>query len=813
MDKRNVRKIQKIDVPSLIERTKRFLEKCYNKNLLGSDFIDAMGECKEKERFTRLLEICGYVDDPDGFFSEITRKVRMLRAGDDILIEFCGVKIPYLFLSEIMVVVSPGEGLITIRDVAQLEKVTKIEVPMDKRKEMQEVIDTYPVRFSKHALRQMRLSKDIAFQYMPFVDELDPEGLINTWVGQFHKGLLERMYLNRPIFVLNMSCPVYCRFCFRKHKSCRDQPAPAVKDVREAIRYIATHQEIKEVVLTGGDVFMNKLTLVAAIEGLKIIPHLQTLRIATRNLSYYPDMFYKNDGWWMTFLLEKNAELRGMGKRIEIATHFIFPEEVSSRSLELVQRFVQAGIPVYVQTPYLKGCTGAGLIRLYSLLRSAGAEMHYIYIPCSAIQGNKRYWAPLSEGVSVASALRAGLSDRAIPRICVATPIGKIDMGTSGWPVEPGTQKGRIWIRTPYSVEYLERFCEKLEMNNCRLNDEGTLDYHHMVPKGIGDEGLYHGARKPLEVKLEPLVDMREVLSDLQDGVLSDQRDLSGIVQTGIKCCARKHMTQVEVDILGEGLSEALAYVFEDERITDVVLSAKDGCIGALDKCEEVAKKLKAIKHVTALRLREYLFTYRTESFTEDVIERLSKMSVFSISDPLRVEIETQFLHMSEFCDNHKILTDLLRRKGITVYANSQLLFGVNDFLDGMQKISYQCREKDIEFHHVYVCGCGLQDKWNKERIDAGHVLDIATFLRRHGSGREIPRIVLRTFLGVLDFNLTSKFVKKGVGVCLWALPFDKGHFSSMDKGFSWPDGVEEKDGHPLISFKSMVFSDEFLLR
>jgi sulfatase maturation enzyme AslB (radical SAM superfamily) len=51
-------------------------------------------------------------------------------------------------------------------------------------------------------------------------------GHTNTWIGQFHQGLLEQMYQNRVIFLLNMSCPVYCRFCFRKHKESRNEANP-----------------------------------------------------------------------------------------------------------------------------------------------------------------------------------------------------------------------------------------------------------------------------------------------------------------------------------------------------------------------------------------------------------------------------------------------------------------------------------------------------------------------------------------------------------------------------------------------------------
>jgi lysine 2,3-aminomutase len=105
---------------------------------------------------------------------------------------------------------------------------------------MQQVLDTYPVRLSMHTIRQMRVSGNVAYQYLPFVEELDDTGHTNTWIGQFHQGLLEQMYQNRVIFLLNMSCPVYCRFCFRKHKESRNETNPTPADVKRAVDHVAT---------------------------------------------------------------------------------------------------------------------------------------------------------------------------------------------------------------------------------------------------------------------------------------------------------------------------------------------------------------------------------------------------------------------------------------------------------------------------------------------------------------------------------------------------------------------------------------------
>jgi lysine 2,3-aminomutase len=229
------------------------------------------------------------------------------------------------------------------------------------------------------------------------------------------------MYQNRVIFLLNMSCPVYCRFCFRKHKDSRNEQNPSVEGVKKAVQHVKDSPSVKEIVATGGDPFMNRANMAATIDGLMEVDHVQTLRLATRSIAYYPDLFLKNESAYLKYLKQKSFELQQNGKRMEVATHFIHPDEISPESLEIISDLVNNGIAVYVQTPFLKDCNDKGpeLVRLFSLLRGAGAELHYIYIPCSPIHGNSIYWSTLSEGIRIANHLRAHLSDRIIPRICI----------------------------------------------------------------------------------------------------------------------------------------------------------------------------------------------------------------------------------------------------------------------------------------------------------------------------------------------------------------------------------------------------------
>ena len=476
-----------IPLNELISALTRFLDHFGEQSLLGNEVYQITGSGAGADKFARLLAACGYPEDPKGFFTELLDLIG--KADGSLKIAVNGVELPHLLLMAVMELVLPGNKFVSVKTVDQLEKLANLRVPQADRSNMQEVMDTYPVRLSMHTIRQMRVSRNVAYQYLPFVEELDSVGHTNTWIGQFHQGLLEQMYQNRVIFLLNMSCPVYCRFCFRKHKESRNEANPSVADVKKAIEHVRNSPGIKEVVVTGGDPFMNRDNMACTIDGLMEVEHVQTLRLATRTIAYYPEMFLANDARLLNYLKQKNLELQARGKRMEVATHFIHPDEVSPQSLEIISELVRNGIAVYVQTPFLNDCNDEGpeLVKLFSLLRGAGAELHYIYIPCSPIHGNSVYWSPLSKGLDAGKYLRAHLSDRVIPRICTATPIGKMDWNSSGWAVEPVEGNPNfIWIRTPYTPDYFKRFAPLAnELDNIRVNQEGTIDVQYMAKLGM----------------------------------------------------------------------------------------------------------------------------------------------------------------------------------------------------------------------------------------------------------------------------------------------------------------------------------------
>jgi lysine 2,3-aminomutase len=777
------------------------------KTLVEKEFYKIIGEGDGKSRLNNLLKASGYQDDSEGFFKEVISKICNPNK-ERIYVN--GITMPHLLLVALLEKILPGNGYLSIKNTQQLEQATNLNIPSKDRADIQKVIEKYPVRISKHTIRQMMVSQGVAYQYMPFIEELDSIGHTNTWIGQFHDGLLEQMYQNRVIFLLNMTCPVYCRFCFRKHKDSRNEKNPTINDVRSAVEHVKSSPLIKEIVVTGGDPFLNRKNMAETIDGLMKIEHVQTIRLATRSIAYYPELFLKDDSSYLKYIKQKNLELQQVNKKMEVATHFIHPDEVSPQSLDIISDLVKSGVSIYIQTPFLNKCndTGPELVRLFSLLRGAGAELHYIYIPCSPIHGNSVYWSSLSKGIDIAKHLRAYLSDRVMPQICTATPIGKIDWYTSGWAVEKVKDNDNfIWIRTPYTPEYFKNFAPLAgELSNIRINSEGTLDIQYMAK--IGNETHFIGSR-PKRITKKNVIAKEEDIKLLKLELINQVQIVQSIVKTGLEKLIRLHETRVQIDITAT--DEEMNYISSDDRITDVVIASEYDAIDSIYYIKKIINKLKELGHVNSVRLRSMKFNYAPEAFTSSVVNTLGDLNKLSVVNPLRLEIETWFIDDTEITETHSKVVTKLNNKGITVYCNTPLLGGVNDSDETIHNLAYSCRQAGIEFHHLYIAGLPIQLKWNSNNpINSYDVIDIATKVRREGSGREIPRYIIITPLGEVDYGLTSTFINDKDELKIELDCYNSSYFESMDPNFSLPEGIRILNDKLVASITGFVKSNDF---
>jgi len=439
--------------------------------------------------------------------------------------------------------------------------------------------------------------------------------------------------------------------------------------------------------------------------------------------------------------------------------HVVHPDELSIQSLDLVSCFVQNGIQVYVQTPFLGGINNSGqaLARLFTLLRQAGAQIYYIFAPCSPIHGTKAYWSSIDQAVEAYQFLRRTVSDRCLPKLCTATPLGKIEWHTSGWAVEKDANDDAYsWIRTPYTLSYFRQFIrESGQIPDFRVNSEGTLDARFQLD--MGRSALYTGSgRRPPEKQeiLMPLPVTAEAVffslyqrSALRPSVLP-------VPHAGI---SRVHQTCLEIQPeKGAGWFD---YLGTAPEISDVIIhwDGDDPAL-AMDQISQVVQTLHRFSHVVCVRLKSNALACCPDRFTPAIIQAISLWQDVSLADPFRIEMEAWFLLPDQISSDHCTAVKAFLNKGVNVYANVPLICGMNDRPETIAQLAYELRKAKVEFHHLYVGGLDIQHRYGS-RPDTDRIIDIAGRVRQKCSGRQIPLYMVQTPDGDIDFGLDLSYL------------------------------------------------------
>src|SRR3990170_2748757 len=150
-------------------------------------------------------------------------------------------------------------------------------------------------------------------------------------------------YEDRALLMVTHQCPVYCRFCTRK-RFVGKAPIPR-EVVRQGIEYIRAHQEIWDVILSGGDpLILKDRELEEILKSLRAIPHLDIIRIGTRVPGALPQR-----------ITQKLCRMLRRYHPLYININFIHPREITEEAAAACSRLADAGIPLGSQTVLLKG--------------------------------------------------------------------------------------------------------------------------------------------------------------------------------------------------------------------------------------------------------------------------------------------------------------------------------------------------------------------------------------------------------------------------------------------------------------------------
>jgi lysine 2,3-aminomutase len=292
--------------------------------------------------------------------------------------------------------------------------------------ELSAVAGRYPMRITPHYLGLIEKPGDAIWrQCVPDPAELadlsqSPDPLDEERLSPV-PGLIHR-YPDRVIWIASSACAVYCRFCMRKRGVGCHGIASASQE--EAIDYIASRPEIRDVILSGGDpLLLSDDRLDSILTALRKIRHVEIIRIGTRVPVTFPERI--------------TARLVRMLKRhhpLYVNTHFNHPREITPESARACARMADAGIPLGNQTVLLKGVNDDPLVMRELMQRLLAIRVRPYYIhQMDLVQGTAHFRTPVTDGLAVMKALRGHTSGLAVPHYVIDLPggKGKVDVATA----------------------------------------------------------------------------------------------------------------------------------------------------------------------------------------------------------------------------------------------------------------------------------------------------------------------------------------------------------------------------------------------
>jgi lysine 2,3-aminomutase len=231
-------------------------------------------------------------------------------------------------------------------------------------------------------------------QFLPLASEweephpmcsLDSLGEKNDEVAP---GLIHR-YADKVLFLVLDVCPVYCRFCTRSYavgSDTQEVEKNSFKPQRhrwdQGLRYLEENDEVEDVVLSGGDLFMLPAKhLQFLLERLLSIKHIRRIRIATKGLAVLHQKVLSDAGW-LAVVATMSERARSQGVQICVHTHFNHPSEITRHSALASDAFFQLGIPVRNQSVLQRGVNDdvETMLLLIRRLSWINIQPYYVYL-------------------------------------------------------------------------------------------------------------------------------------------------------------------------------------------------------------------------------------------------------------------------------------------------------------------------------------------------------------------------------------------------------------------------------------------------
>jgi len=198
---------------------------------------------------------------------------------------------------------------------------------------------------------------------------------------------LQHKYRETVLFFPSNSqtCHAYCTFCFRWPQFVGiDELKFAMRETELLVEYLRRHPQVTDVLFTGGDpMIMSAKNFTAYVEPLLKgnLPSLQSIRIGTKSLSYWPYKFTTDkDADDMLRLFERVVQ---KGYHLAFMAHFNHPRELETPAVqEAVRRIRNTGAQIRTQSPIMRHINDSvdAWKRMWRMQTRMGIVPYYMFV-------------------------------------------------------------------------------------------------------------------------------------------------------------------------------------------------------------------------------------------------------------------------------------------------------------------------------------------------------------------------------------------------------------------------------------------------
>ncbi len=209
-------------------------------------------------------------------------------------------------------------------------------------------------------------------------------------------------------------CHSYCTFCFRWAQFVGNKELRFASNEAESLhRYLAQDKNITDLLITGGDPMVMKTRHVESYLEPLLQPeleHLQTVRIGTKALTFWPQRFVTDDD--AAGLLKLFAKLVKAGKHVAIMAHFNHWREMETPIVrEAIRRIRATGAVIRTQAPLVQHINDDAdvWVRMWRTQVRLGLIPYYMFVERDT--GAKRYFeVPLVRAYEIYREAMQGVS-------------------------------------------------------------------------------------------------------------------------------------------------------------------------------------------------------------------------------------------------------------------------------------------------------------------------------------------------------------------------------------------------------------------